>query len=95
MDFYQSKIMKKTITYIAFFLYLSLPVGMFVFRLGGNISINPIIDSIIVLALIPVSTIIVSCAFFGGRMGAIIGTIITIALAILIIEWIFKKPTSA
>jgi len=33
--------------------------------------------------------------FFGGKMGAVIGTIITIALAILIIEWIFKKPTSA
>ena len=87
--------MKKKITYIAFFLYISLPIGMFLFRLGGKISINPTIDTIIALVLIPVSSIIVFCAFLGGTMGAVIGTIITIVLAILIIEWIFKKPTSA
>jgi len=69
---HQITIMKKKITYIEFLLYISLPVGMFVFRLGDNISINPIINTIIALALIPVSSIIVFCAFLVVKWGPLL-----------------------
>ena len=86
--------MKKKLTYLIAFLYISVPVVMFMFRIGDNISINPIIDAIIILLLVPVSSIIALLGFFGGRMGIVIGTIITIGIAVFLIEWFFKKrPT--
>ena len=87
--------MKKYIVYIIVFIYIAIPVVLFIFKFGDGIpSINPEIDFALIILLIPVSFIIFMFGLFGGQTGAIIGTLLTICIAILIIERYFKKHPS-
>lgn len=87
---------KKKITYFAALIYIVIPAGMILFHIGeGTSSINPIVDAVLLLFWIPVSFIIVFFGFLCGKTGAIFGTIITMGLAIFLIERFFKKPNSS
>lgn len=87
--------MRKKLTYIIAFFYILIPAGMLIFNLGNNISFhNPILDTIVVLLLVPAMSISALFGFFGGRIGLVIGTIITIGITVFLIEWFFKKPST-